>query len=341
MNAVFCVSTEYHLLVTLGIVNKYYSKPDDKVVIYRISPNNGKRLTSINSSATKCQYKQILYDYEHPTKDLKDKIKELICEKPDVFFVFLEERSWFTYLFSKLHKLGTKIVLLPDGMKVYMHQKSSRVTSFKNDIKYFISNIRIGVPFPIAKHPRLYADNKYIDEVWMEYPEQYENKSKKIVKQYSLPSNIEFLDELNQVFGYSMNEEEKKLMKNGPILFLDSPFSDEPYFQRTLELICQIREKYPNRNLLLKQHPLASKKAKEFYDQLGDVTYLNSKFPAELYIANMQNAIIVSMYSTAMLFCNPSCQYFWIGNCYKETLRIPELHNPTPFIHVVSSIDEI
>lgn len=340
MKIAFIVNTEYHLILSLGVIQKYF--PQDNICIYQVSPIGGKRLATIDTSSMGCRYELVRYDYDHPNHELKRRIDEIINFKPDMLFLYLEEKSWFTYMFSKLHKAGTKIVLMPDGMKVYMFKNIKAFkTIFRSSVKFALSNARIGIPFPIAVEAPYYASNKYIDEVWVEYPEYYNNRTKKSVVSFSLPTTKEYVNLLNRVFKFSMTADEELYLNSHPILLLDSPFSQESYYEYMVSLLRQIHNKYPSSPILIKQHPLASEQAKQYYGALGNVTYLNMSYPAELYIANARNATIVSMYSTAMLFYNPTCRYYWIGNCFKSIKTVPEIINPTQHIQVVSTIDEI
>lgn len=344
-NIVFLVNTEYHLLLSLGIVCQYFSN-GYHIVVYRHSPVDGKRLNHLNFSGTEIEYRELISDYIHPNKNIWRLLDEIVELHPEQFFFFNEYRKdWANYLFAKLHKIGTKINLGPDGMKVYANKPVSIISMFNNATKTFLFALRSHTS-PTKVGPyfiRHYASSKYIDEVWVECPEYYKNFSKKKVVEFHLPSpdNNNYLGLLNSVF--MVKPEDMYPLKDNVILFLDSPIRKDCYLPQTINILKTVRQKYPDRRLLVKPHQLSMPKTLKTYQTLGNVSIIESCYPAELYIANAMNAIVISLISTSLLFYNSNCRYYWTYPLFEELYNdwYKDITNPTKHIKVVTDASQI
>ena len=331
------VNTEYHLLMTIGIVRKYYQEGYN-IYVYLVSPIDGTRLNRLDFSNSKYFYKRIVYNYSRPDKELKCQLDNIIKHQPEVFFFFLENKYWMNYLFKNLHKNGTKIVLGPDGMKAY----SSYKTTFISRVRQFVEGIRFSIlshiycAFPFVE--KQYATSKYIDEVWVECESAYINNTRKKVFEFQISYDNEFVNDLNKLFYAS--EKDFALMRGKTILFLDTPFSSKIYYKHTIEILLGFQSLFPDRKLLIKLHQQSSEVAKKEYERVSDIFYLESKYPAELFIANAVDCIIVSLRSTSLLFFNPKCKYYWTYPMYKDIVDISNYVNPTSHIKVINSISE-
>lgn len=334
---VFMVNTEYHLLMSLGIIRKYYKKGHN-IYIYRVSPINGTRLNRINLCDSDILYKEILYDYSHPNYNLKEKINELIELKPEVFFFFLENKFWMNYLFSKMHKNGTKIILAPDGMKAYNDKKVAFVKVVKSYLLGLINSFESRI-FYLPFVEKYYATSRYIDEIWVENSSKFKNRTNKKVFEFIIPYDESFIAELNKVF--KINNDDFGIMNKKTILFLDSSFSSESYFNNTVNILKELQKKYPDRTLIIKLHQLSSCSAKQRYESISGAIFVESHYPAELYIANAKDSLVVSLISTSLLFYNPCCRYFWIYPMFKNIADYSKILNPTKHIKVANNISEL
>ena len=342
---VFLVNTEYHVLLSLGIICRYFPN-DYHIVIYRHSPVAGKRLNHLSFSGTGIEYRELISDYAHPNNDIWKLLDEIVDRQPQQFFFFNEYRKdWANYLFAKLHEKGTKIILGPDGMKVYGNKPIPVKTMLKNATKTFLFALRSHTS-PTKVGPyfiRHYASSKYIDEVWMECPEYYKNFSKKKVVEFHLPSpdDNNYLCLLNSVFMVKLDDVSP--LKDKVILFLDSPIRKDCYLPQTVNILKTVRQKYPDRRLLVKPHQLSTPKALKTYQTLSNVSIIESRYPAELYIANAIDAIVISLISTSLLFYNPNCRYYWTYPLFEELYNdwYKDISNPTKHIKVVTDASQI
>jgi len=333
---VFMVNTEYHLLLSVGIIQQYFNS-GYKLLIYRVSPKDGTRLNNVCFNSSDIIYKQIIYDYRHPQIHLKVHLNEIIDVHPDIFFFFLENKFWMGYFFSRLHKKGTKIILGPDGMKAYSDYTVPLLSIVKNTFKGFVYSIESKIFFPPFVE-RCYATSKYIDEVWVDNKEKFKNRTNKKVIEFIIPHDESYVADLNKIF--MVKKEDFLLMKEKTILFLDSPFSSEPYYDKTIHILKELQNKYTDRKLAIKLHQLSSNKARKKYRSISGVFFVESQYPAELYIANAKDCIVVSLISTSLLFYNPCCRYYWIYPMFKQIVDYSNIKNPTKHIKVVESIAE-
>lgn len=331
------VNTEYHLLMTIGIVRKYYQEGYN-IYVYLVSPINGTRLNCLNFSQSKYFFKRIVYDYSRPDKELKLQLDNIINHQPEVFFLFLENKFWMNYLFKILHKNGTKIFLGPDGMKTYASYRTtfiSRIKQFVKGIGYSIQT-HIYCTFPFVE--KQYATSKFIDEVWVENMSAYMNNTRKKVFEFHLSYDNEFVNDLNKLFFAS--EKDFAPMRGKTILYLDTPFSSKIYYKHTIDILLGFQSLFPDRRLLIKLHQHSSEVAKKEYEIVSDISYLESKYPAELFIANADDCIIVSLRSTSLLFFNPKCKYYWTYPMYKDIVDISNYVNPTSHVKVIHNLSE-
>ena len=243
------------------------------------------------------------------------------------------------YLFKKLHKNGTKIVLGPDGMKAYSNFRTTNISRLKQFIYGFRDLIRTHIYCSLPFVEKQYATSKYIDEVWVEYLSAYINNTPKKVVEFQISYDQEFVMELDSVFHAS--EKEFAPMRGKTILFLDSPFSSKKYYEHTIEILSGFNALFPDRKLLIKLHQLSSEAATKEFSILSGTTFLESKYPAELFIANADDCVIVSLISSSLLFFNPNCKYYWTYPMYKDMVDYSNIVNPTNHIQVISNISEI
>lgn len=337
---VFIVNTEYHLVLTLGIIQQYFSIGYDNIVC-RVSPIKRSRLNNLDFEGTGIEYYEIIYDYQNPTKELKYNLQHIIDLKPSTLFVYLENKFWMNYLFSKLHQMGTRIILGPDGMKAY---NNKGYKSMQDNLRYFMKGLyhsaktHLLTTWPHVE--KTYASSKYIDDVWVEQPDFYSNTSNKNVIKFQYTIDESFVELLNHVF--CVNERDLSVIRHEPsILFLDTVFQSDEYYERTFKILEKFRAKYPELKLLVKYHPLSKTSAKEIYSKIPNTVELNSDYPAEIYIAAAKESIIVSLVSTSELFYNPNCNYIWLYKLYEDLYDYKSLVNPTKYIRVVGSIEEI
>lgn len=337
---VFIVHTEYHLILSLGIIQQYFFDDYDNIII-RISPIEKSRLNNLNFEGTGINYCEIIYDYNNPTKELKQELQHIINIEPNNLFIYLENKFWMNYLLSILHKKGTQIILGPDGMKVYNDKGFRSTQDYMRDFMKGLYHSAKTHLLPALPHvEKTYASSRYIDEVWVEHPDFYHNVTNKKVFGFQYTIEESFIKLLNHVF--CVDEEDLSIIRNEPtILFLDTVFQSNEYYDRTYKILEAFRSRYPELKILVKYHPLSKSKAQRVYSKIPNTINLNPSYPAEIYIASAKKAIVASMVSTSELFFNPSCEYIWLYKLYEDMFNYKKLLNPTKYIRIVESVEKI
>lgn len=338
---VFIVQTEYHFLVALSCIKQFYENQKYNIVIYRVSPINGKRLNQkLNTNSCIFEYKEIRYKNKcFRDVEFKFNLDRIIAENPVHFVFFQEHSSWISYLLFHLKKKGAKIYLAPDGAKIY----ENRLMCFKDrffktikDITYQLSNLLLPLSSFTGKY---YAYRKEIDEVWLESSSAYINYSNKVVRQIGILQDREVITLANTVFGFKEFSEEYKDKKS--IVFFDMAISSLDFIDRNLDCLQYLRKKFTDYVLFLKLHPLASNEQKAKYLSVDNILFLSNDYPAEIYMSNFKNAIFVGVLSTGMFYNNPTCRYYFTYPLYQDLIQYTDLMIPFKHIKVVDSLEAI
>lgn len=344
---VFIISTEYHFIETISyIVDRFYNGEYDNYVYY-VVPYDSKRIDRFNIryECIPASFKIIKYDlgskYE---KEFKGSLNELIELRPDRLFFFDEGHYWIPYLIKRMRRMGCTICMGPDGSNAYQNEdlKFDYIIRYIYKFLIFIYSHRLLPPFfpRIKRHH--YAYTPGIDELWMEFPEGFNNYyCKKIVKQPVLKSE-ESKNLVYQTFNYNPDENSKEWEDS--ILLIDNPFGNRAA-DKMMEIIYDVKKRYPNYRLYVKAHPGTSQYAIDRYKEIEGITFLANNYPAELYILSFKHSIILSVYSTSMLCNNPECRFYWLYpmfyGYFDESYNMDNLTNPTTHITEVANANVI
>lgn len=334
---VFIVHTEYHLILSLGFIYQKYSNQVFDCYIYQFSPIGGMRLTNVNIPNIPGHYIKYVYNYDNPTKELKEILDEIISANPNELYIFQEGKHWMSYLLKKLHVKGCNISLAPDGAKVYNIFNFGFQYVCRTFFKYLVQNLKIGIYYPVPLVERKYALNKHIDKVLIEDPKFYDNKTNKDIIKFELPQDSNFTILLNKVF--TLNDNSFDTKSKHLILFFDIDTKDRSVYDKSRKILIELKNRNPDYQIVVKPHP----RSNDFhhYDDIDGVTYLPSNIPAELFISNCTESIILALYSTAMFFRNDSCRFYWTYKLYDQFKDSLHLKNPKKYIKEVETIEEI
>ena len=338
---VFIISTEYHLMEAVSYIINSFNSGDYDNYIYQISPRDSKRFDrfKIKYDFIPAHFQLIKYDlggkYE---KEFKDSLKELISQKPERLFFYDEGHYWIPYLIKKLRKNNCTICMGPDGSNAYQNEDLTWGYIFKYVYHFliFIYSHRLFPPFFTVIKRHHYAYTPGIDELWMEFPEGFNNYYKKKLVEQPVLNNSQTIEAVSKIFGFK-REEVSEEWKN-TILLIDNPFGNRAV-DKMVEVISDIRKRYPDYRLYVKAHPGTSQYAIDKYSEFGNVVFLGNNYPAELYILSFKQSIIISIYSTSMLCNNPDCRFYWLYpmfyGFFDESYNMDNLTNPTR--HIISA----
>lgn len=335
---VFIVHTEYHLMETIGYITHYFPDTLYDIHIYMLVVKNGGRIKSsylnfenLNINVVYTSYEPNCYFSLHN----KRLLGRIINSNPNVLFIFSEFHYWKQYLVSKLHKKGCKIILAPDGANVY----SDRKFTFKSELKYLLRFFLVNLtnltvpPFYITRGKYNYAYLKHIDEVWVDNAAIFKNRNNHIVKETLKFGEIDSIVQIKKMYGANgLN------IIDSCILFIDQPV-DVALTDKIIDLINYVSNK-TKRPVYIKMHPNSDADKVNCYKQNGFII-LPNHLPAELYIQNLRDSLILSLFSTALFLDNKTCRFYWIYPIFDFFNKTLKIENPTNHILLVNNKDEI
>lgn len=337
---VFIIHTEYHLLFALKIMLAiHHNEKANQFIIYRLSPKGSKRLNQeFNFEGTGIEYRQIIYiNQNFQAKELRSKVDGIIMAKPDILYVFNESQKVYPYLFSKLHKIGCRIVLCPDGAKAY----ASGTPWKERFIQFIYGNVFLWsnrfpsfLSFP-SKH---YAYHKEIDDVVVESIESYHNYTNKNIvciseSDYSRESLICLS---NRVFRFNPSAIQ---IPEGSLLWIDQPSEGMEESKRSF--LINLKKRFAQRTIFIKPHPHSFPDEIKHLEEIDGLRILKLDIPVELLMVNIKGVVILSAHSTAMYYNNPRCRYYWVSPLFKELPKEYAKEAVFKHIKVVNSIEQI
>ncbi len=343
----FIVHTEYHLLITTKIIFDNFNDNKYEIeIILGKEPGKTRLKESYDFSILKNVSVTLAFYDEFdrvPNQPLKLLVRRILNTRYHKLFFFQEHHPLNVYLAYQFHKRGVTVCLCPDGAKAY-----SRITriaprwSTLAFIWYHRFLIANGFYFWKMPWPNLrYASFNFVDEVWLTYTEKYLNWNNKYLVKIDNEFNNEALDIIRGVFSFS---NEGLLVRDNIIFFINQNFGLEQMNQFEIYFLNELRIQHPDKSIIIKRHPNTAESHIKNLSKIPNVVILDSNVPAELYILNLNNSLIVSFWSTSNLTYNSSCRYYWAypmiidrGIMYKHF----QLSDPTDFIIHVNSVEEI
>ena len=345
----FLIHTEYHLLLSLHQILEMYSDVNNyEVTLILKRVVNGARLKQALDLSF-LPYNIIILEFDI---NLNAKLSHLEKQNLDNFlskrfdeFIFFQEQDPITIIIvNRLKKFNTKIYLYQDGMKPYIaHTMSFSPALLVNNIKQNNWIKRNGYQITDRLsfiNCKLYGFLKGVDTLFLTFPESYINWKKLPIIKIKPTFSAEFIAVIKKVFVW--NDDLLK-SKDRVIFFMNQPMHDDGTFEGNMLQKLQLR--YPEATIYIKNHPLTPQSKIDTYKKIENVTIISSKIPAELFISQLTNSIILSVYSTSMFIDNPSCKFYYTfevqeGNNIKR-LKKYKVINPAPHIISVKDIENI
>lgn len=348
-NILFLVHTEYHMIVTLSVISDRYNDPElFKIYICQteISTSNRFKVPKNIDLLSHVEYYTLKYEERDFTfnKQLHETVKDILDRKIDTFVLFNHHGFLPIFLAKKLSKKGCKICLAPDGAKAYNTIKRIAprwsIKAAINLQRFLLSNNLYLNCIHIPTLP--YANLPEIDEVWIQYIKGYENaRNKTLVKIDILKSTLS-LKVNNNFFGFNYS---KELSLNNKILFyINQPVKNSAIYDYEIELLMYLRRRFEDHKLIIKLHPLTEKSQIERYNLLSNTQLITKTFPAEMYIAQLKDSLILSFWSTACLINNPQVRTYWLHPILERKAIMPDyikIYNPSDHIVEVDHAENI
>lgn len=345
----FFVHTEYHLLLSLHAILQNYSdanRYEVTIVLKRTSKSN--RLKQDLNLAF-LPYDFIILDFDLNLKNKlstseKESLDRLLAQRFDTFVFFQEQDPISIIIISHYKKGNTKIYLFQDGLKPYIaHSMSFSPILLLNNIKQNQWIKRNGYPvidYFSFVHCKMYGFLKGIDKLFLTFPEAYINWNKLPIDRIEPVFSEAFVAVLKKLFLWEDTLLEKRA---NVIFFMNQPLHDDGSFE--VQLLQNLQKRYPEATIYIKNHPITTQVKIDAYKQIKNVSIINSKIPAELFISQLTNSIVLSVCSTSMFMDNPKCKFYYTfaieENNNIERLKKYKVINPSNHIVSVKTMEEI
>lgn len=339
----FLVHTEYHLLLTLHYINQKYNDVslfEITLVLKRTSKSN--RLKQ-DLDLSFLPFTFIVLDFDLSLdKKLsileKNALDNLLALQFDYFIFFQEQDPISVIIINEYRARNTQIYLFQDGLKPYViHSMSFSPMLLLNNIKQnrWIRNNGYKVNDYLSFiNCKMYGFIKGIDKLVLTFPKFYLNWNNLSIEKTDIQITPEFSALIKRVFHW-----EDRLLKDrkGIIFFMNQPMHDDGSFE--VKILKHLQLKYPTAPIYIKNHPLTSKVKLEAYKSLNDVTIIDSKIPAELFIGMLEDSIVLSVCSTSMFIDNPLCKFYYMFDIkeHNNIVRLKKYNLINPTTHVVTA----
>lgn len=341
------VHTEYHLLLFINklINDKQAGINNQYVLCLRVLPSSrfAKHL-NLDSLPVEVRYVDDEFNFNKPlVEKSKTTLKQLLGISPDEFIFFQEMDLLMAILCNVWGKNNkTQIKLYQDGLKPYNLLKFNSLGLIKHFHQTNVWLKKNGFPIdswfsPLWSHR--YAFSKSIDEVHLTFPKAYINWNKKPLYEISFKYKTLLEKELDHVFNW-----QDKFLPHAKdlILYMNQQLHDDGKLE--YDFIRQLKDKFPQTEILIKTHPLTPSHMLERYKNIA-VHIIDQPIPAELFIMKISRSIIISQSSTSMFINNESNAFYYLhqyfGHKIKRMRRYKIPNHPARHIKLVQTIDDI
>lgn len=347
MTIVSFVHTEYHLML---MVNEIMKNPNISYRVYIMTKKNHRRLQlDLDfSSFTNAYFQSILISFNFNgnfSKEHKQLLYEISNLKINFLHFFQENDAVLLSLIKSVKKTNKtcEICLFQDGLKPYNRLKGYSIGMLKGDIQMWQWLWRNGIrelkPLKLLNSKK-YAFTDEVDTVYLTFPEAYINWNNKALKKIEYYDHESFKACLEKLFGWHNN---LLPVNHGVILYMTQPAHHDPLIE--YDFLKKLKTQL-NRPLILKLHPLTSEESIQKYKSIAkDVFVIDSVLPAELFIMNLTDSIIVSLNSTSMFYKTPTNRYYYVSNFFKDKIKRLRRYNfnqsPSEHIKMIEQIEDI
>ncbi|MEN9571747.1 MAG: hypothetical protein RL172_2978 [Bacteroidota bacterium] len=336
------VATEFHYMVALSLVEKFYSQQQfDIHFIITENPAIKSRLAGLHFNN---QFTYHRTSYNHHQNQVFPAVTQLVnfIKQNDFyhFVSFLYSDPLFVYLTAYFKSTNTKSYLAPDGMGAYVKFTSSNLRSrLYNTIYAYRFFFKHKLSFTRLWFTSWdFGANGWYDEIYA-YSKTlpYISPAKKITEvDYTLSQQSVL--EVRRLFNVDFSNIPS--LEN-VVLIINEKQKTIQYEKQLIEMINAIM---PGKQLLFKKHPNQPAENLSWLSAYKNVYIINEVFPAELLIASLKNAVIISSYSNSSMYHNTSCSYYWtypIVTATGELSKPVKRFHPKNYIQVCNTLDEL
>lgn len=344
----FLAHTEYHIMTALSIIAEKYSD----ILLFHVdiiqtqdSENNRFQFKYSTDIAKNIFYEVLFYDENdfNYNKSLVKTIEKIIANKYKICVIFNHHAYLPVYLTKLLYRKGTEIHLAPDGLKTY---NTNRGITPRWSLMAAYSFFRFckANKFNFYWHiPKLgYANLKEIKTLYIDFPNAYDNYTHKKIEQLNVFDSPLSKKMIINYFNFDFAQD---LDQNHDIIFyINQPTRSKSLYDFEIEVLSFLTKRFPQKKVVVKLHPLTDLFQLERMKQINGVQFISKSYPAELYIMQLVDSIVVSFWSTACLTNNDKTKIYWLTNIInqrKMMFNFNTFQNPTTHIIEVNDLAEI
>lgn len=336
------IFTEYHLLL---FINEYII--NNKQSVYRLYLpkleirrfKNEFDFKAFNIELIELEYElKLVHTYDEYYQII---IKDLVVFAPDTIMLFQENNLISPILINTFGGKNTEIVLFQDGMKPYVKFSRFSKSIFLSKLEIFKWLLKNKLnPWVFSSYLKLssYGNLKHINKLGLTNPEYYDNWNRLDLQKIEFPKLPLLKETLNKVF----QMDDIKGFDNA-IIYFNQPFrfsvSDE------FDILKRIMIQNKLEKVFFKLHPQTNPEYIKTLKNFDWIETIEIKVPAEMILINAKNSLILSPYSTALLFHVPNNKYYYLynfilkGNSLLKKLNFNNL--PSDHIKIANQINEI
>lgn len=347
----FLIYTEYQLILSLNEITKIEYSSFEITFLIKRNHDTGRLVQDLDLSLLNVVY--FFWDHKisfsTPANTIvKESINNLLNANYNRVCYFQEQDPLVVILSSYYNNKKAEVWLFQDGLKPYNKMKSPSLGQMKGDIKQNRWIKKSG--FKVFDYFSFFKCHKYgflkgTQKLFLTFPESYDNWNNKIIEKIELKKSDELIEKLKLVFKW---DGELFTQKKNVIFFVSQSMRDDNTFEQML--LDYLLVKYSNSHFYLKSHPTNFPLYRKFIENLktsqysNRITILDTKMPAELFIMQLEDSIIISTISTSMFLDNPNCRFYYtheMSKPYIPRFKRYDTINPTPHTKTVYSFEEI
>jgi hypothetical protein len=315
---VFVLTTEYHFLLSMSIVNDRYSTMASRNVLIF----TGERLSAIVVKNLPLNVEVSEINVLEEGKLAQKIHKDILLPGLVNLFVFTAYRDLETYLLTRCDS-SVRRHLVQDGANFYFKvSKSVIISRLKETLKIYRNLWRKGIFLKrLVLYKKHMAQCGFIDDVWVTNPELYLQPrfSRKPVVKINLLSNEKCVSECCRYFGM-----DEPMTYHNTLIYLSTRLAREDDILPEIAQVKSIANTFGNYKLLVKLHPGSPEIQVKLFEAAFKDCVVKNFIPAELYIANATNSYIVGGVTASLYFNNPNCTYFTLISVYQQLGLFPD-----------------
>lgn len=342
------VHTEYHLLLFINrLINEEVLGEKNNHFLFIRGKEKFRISKDIDLSIFPIEVKFVSEEFlnQKPLSVISNSFLEAVYTfEPDEFHFYQEMDLLMIILSNQLKtKFNAKIILHQDGLKPYNLLKFNSLGLMKYHHKTNVWMKKNGFSIdswfsPFWSHR--FAFIKEIDEVYLTFPDAYINWNKKLIKKIDFLNLENLKNKLEKIFHWQntlLNEYENV------ILYMSQPMHDDGKSESNF--LQKLTEKFPANQVYIKLHPLTAQNKIDEYLKYPNFKIIRSNIPAEVFIMQLKNSIILSVNSTSMFLDNPNCTFYYLSEIFKKDIKRLQRYDvkihPAQHIKLARSIEDI